>query len=342
MKLITCLFIFMLSLTAQAQDEPRRYFDTFTVYWENDTFFGTDRDYTNGLKLTWSTPFLPDPAVSHLPDWSRSVVNFLPFINNPEKRRAVSLAVGQNIYTPEDTKRSDLIADDRPYAGYAFLAAGFHSEAAGRKDTWEFSIGVVGPHAYAEDTQNFVHDMIGSSHANGWEHQLEDEIGLGITFESQWRLLHSEFGRGFSGDFIPHLGGSFGNVSIYANAGAEARVGWNLPQNFGTCPIRAGCETASAFISEGGSSIFQKDRFGIHLFIAADGRAVARDIFLDGNTFTDSHSVDKETFVADLMAGIGIEYGNIKVSYSYICRTKQFKTQDKNQIFGAVSVSVTY
>ena len=29
--------------------------DILTLYWENDVFAQTDRDYTNGLKLTWSS-----------------------------------------------------------------------------------------------------------------------------------------------------------------------------------------------------------------------------------------------------------------------------------------------
>jgi hypothetical protein len=342
LKLIIGLSIFLLALSAQAQDEPKKYFDTLTVYWENDTFFGTDRDYTNGLKLTWSTPYLQDPSASHLPEWSHAVINSLPLANNPEQQRAVSVSIGQDIYTPENTESRDLIADDRPYAGFTYLAVGFHSKNAGRKDTWEITLGVIGPYSYAQEMQDVVHDVIGSARAKGWDHQLDDEIGLNITFESQWRLLHTEIGRGFSCDLIPHIGGSVGNVSIYANAGAEARFGWNLPSNFGTCPIRAGCETASAFIAEKGSENLQKNRFGVHLFVATDGRAVLRDIFLDGNTFTDSHSVDKETFTGDLMAGISLEYGNIKASYSYTYRTKQFKTQDKDQIFGAVSVSYSY
>jgi len=38
----------------------------------------------------------------------------------------------------------------------------------------------------------------------------------------------------------------------------------------------------------------------MYLFAFVDGRAVGRDIFLDGNTFTDSHSVTRKTFVGDL------------------------------------------
>ena len=50
--------VVLLSLVvSHAAAESGKTFDTFTVYWENDFFIGTDRDYTNGLKLTWSTPY---------------------------------------------------------------------------------------------------------------------------------------------------------------------------------------------------------------------------------------------------------------------------------------------
>ena len=65
-------------------------------------------------------------------------------------------------------------------------------------------------------------------------------------------------------------------------------------------------------------------------------------IFLDGNTFHDSHSVDKKNFVADLMGGIGIVFGRVKVSYAYVFRTKQFETQSDAQLFGAFTLSYSY
>ena len=270
------------------------------------------------------------------------MLKHLPFLNIPAHKNAVSFSLGQKIYTPEDTESSDLIVDDRPYAGYTYLAAGFHSRSALRKHSWEFNVGIVGPHSYAQDVQDMFHVWIGSPRAKGWSHQLKDELGIEMTFETQWRLLHADFGKGFGSDVISHLGGSLGNVSIYANCGAEARFGWHLPKNFGTCPIRTGCETGSAIYDESDNGIFQDKRIGFHFFVAVDGRGVLRDIFLDGNTFTDSHSVDKETFVADLMAGFSFEYHFFKLNYSYIYRTKQFKTQKNEQIFGAISVSYSY
>lgn len=325
----------MLVPAVQSEPATPKTFDTFTLYWENDTFARTDRDYTNGVKLTWSTPFAVGPQDErNLPRWSYPIINRLPFVNDTSLQRAVSISIGQNIYTPEDTQQRELIIDDRPYAGFTYFSVGFHSNNTRRRDIWEFDIGIVGPHAYAEETQNFVHDLIDSRRAKGWDNQLQDELGLAIICESKWRVLHPESERGFGCDLIPHLGGRAGNIAIYANTGVEFRIGWSLPRDFGSCPIRPGCEVRSGFVGRETG-----DALGIHFFTHIDGRMVLYDVFLDGNTFRDSHSVDKKSFVADLMAGIALEYGRFKLSYSYIYRTKQFEEQDEAQVFGAFHIA---
>jgi hypothetical protein len=69
---------------------------------------------------------------------------------------------------------------------------------------------------------------------------------------------------------------------------------------------------------------------------------VLHNIFLDGNTFKDSPSVDKENFVADLMAGLAISYGRYRFSYSYVYRTKEYKTQIDPQVFGSIQLAVSF
>ena len=45
----------------------------------------------------------------------------------------MSVSIGQDIYTPEDTDRKDLIEDDRPYAGIIYVSTGFHNKKDGEK-----------------------------------------------------------------------------------------------------------------------------------------------------------------------------------------------------------------
>ncbi len=316
-------------------------FDTFTFYWENDAFAQTDRDYSNGLKFTWSTPYDIDQDKGHLPDWSYPLINRLPFVNDLSNHRAVSFSIGQMIFTPEDTSLTTLVIDDRPYAGYLYLASGFHNRTANQKNSWELQFGIVGPLAFGEETQNFTHDLIGSKKAEGWDHQLGNEIAIEIICESQWRLLSPATRGGFNYDLIPHMGFRIGNIQIYANAGAEIRYGWNLPRDFGSCPIRAGCATNSAFTTTPPAN-FSSGLNGWHIFAAVDGRAIAHDIFLDGNSFRDSHSVDREVFVADLMTGLVVDFGNLRTTYSYVLRTKQFATDRHDHLFGSLTFSWTY
>lgn len=75
------------------------------------------------------------------------------------------------------------------------------------------------------------------------------------------------------------------------------------------------------------------------MFAGLEGRAVLYNIFLDGNAFTDSHSVDKEPFVGDLQAGLVVQWNRFRITYTQIFRTKEFEGQDSGDIFGSLSFS---
>ena len=334
---------FLLPTPAFAEKEKKEnFFDNFTLYWENDTFGGTDSNYTNGIQLSWSTPYLAsNQKDGYLPGWSCPVINRLPFVKNPTAQRAISLSLGQLMFTPEDTQASQLVEDDRPYAGYLYFGVGFNSILSNRKDTWQLNVGVVGPASLAQETQDFVHDLIESPRAQGWDNQLQNEPTIEAVYETKWRMLYSQNPIGFGYDLIPHIGGRFGNVAIYANAGAEFRLGWFIPDDFGSCPIRPGCETNPAFDHDE-TGDFRKIRTSVHLFAILDSRLVLRDIFLDGNSFKDSHSVDKKYFVSDLMIGIAVNYRKFKFSYGYTFRTKEFEEQRDLYGFGSFTLSFTY
>ena len=78
------------------------------------------------------------------------------------------------------------------------------------------------------------------------------------------------------------------------------------------------------------------------VFVAFEGYAVARDIFLDGNTFRRSHRVDKMPFTVDIAAGIAVRHGRLKANLAYVYQTKRFKGQELKPLLGSLNIAVFF
>jgi lipid A 3-O-deacylase len=315
-------------------------FGSFSLYTENDKYFaGTDQNYTNGFKLsalsTDLRSFTDDSVPAPIRGLSRLLGNLVP----PDKPYKLGLSLGQNIYTPEDTQTTAYIPNDRPYAAWLYLGVSFQvyhppAEVGGiaRLDVFEINTGVVGPAALGREVQNGVHDFIEVERAQGWRNQIHNEPGLDFVYERKYRLSTEHARTGLGADFIPHAGLSLGNIFTYANAGFEVRAGYRLPADFGSNLIRP----------SGDSNGLRRPPLNVFLFAATDGRAVARDITLDGNTFRDSPSIDKKPFVADLYAGLSFGTTHWQLTYAQAYRTIEFQGQDDRSVFGSLSVSFFY
>ncbi len=325
-----------------ASDSKAREADTLIFYLENDSVFNTDRYYTNGIKFSWISRDLSKYRDIVTWPWLNQWIERLPLINDPENQRTVSISLGQNMYTPEDKERPDLMQDDRPYAGMTYLALGLHSRNQRTMDTLELDIGIVGRHSYAEDVQTEFHKWIDSKVANGWENQLHDEPILNLYLERKWKALQHRSSRGFGFDCIPHAGISLGNAYTGANLGGQVRFGWNIPNDFGTYLIRPGSDSSPPLDDTDPRFLRLFHRIGIHFFFGVNGKAVAHNILLDGNTFRDSHSVDKKPFTADVIGGVGVIIHRVKITYAHVYRTKEFETQREEQQFGSVAVSYSF
>ena len=301
---------------------------TFTFVLENDLFFGLDRDYTNGVQLAWMSE--PDYA----PQWALKAARLLPFFPESGKVRS-SYAIGQNMYTPNDITDKDPPLDERPYAGWLYGAIGIVVETGEKQlDQLQLQLGIVGPASLAEQTQKYVHEVVHSPDPQGWDYQLKNEPGLVLTYQRSWRALVSTEINGFSIDATPHIGGALGNIYTYANAGATMRFGWNLPNDYGPPRIQPGLP---------GSGFFeQQDDIGLYFFAGLDARAVARNIFLDGNTWRDSRSVDKEPLVADAQVGVALTIKSARLAFTHVFRSREYKGQTNGDEFGAISLSVPF
>ena len=310
----------------------------FTLYYENDYFGGQDQNYTNGFKFSWLSADLSDWGQT---GWRKSFLAVLPFVNRPDTQKNFGFAFGQNMYTPQDISAVPPDPTDRPYAGWSYGEISFVSKSQSRMDTLSLQVGIVGPNSGAEEFQRTVHKWLDDRTPMGWDYQLQNELGINLVYEREWRMYARTLGHSFGADLIPHLGASLGNVQTFANAGLTVRAGYHLPSDFGVSLIRGGALPNSP-IDDHDPRVGPTTRFSFFLFAGVDGRAVARDIFLDGNTFKDSPSVDKEPFVGDGFYGASMVLGRWQLTYTQAVRTREFKGQDENSYFGSFTFSCAF
>jgi hypothetical protein len=302
---------------------------------ENDSIAAnSDRHYSQGIRLTYLTPRGEESRVY---DWVGKV---LPAFHEKKRTRKIAWSLGQSFFTPRETHITNPDPADRPYAGWLTLGASFlqDSELTGgvhMLENFEIQLGVVGPAALGRQVQNDWHQIIGVRGAEGWAYQLPNEPALTITYERKWRFEHKIM-DGLAVDIIPEVGATVGNVLTYGAAGATVRIGRNLGVDYGQARIRPALSGTDWF---DGDAIGARD-FGWYVFVGTEGRLVARNIFLDGSSFTSSRSVDKKNAVADISGGVSLFWSSrVKLDMSLTRRTKEFAGQTKQDKFAMVAVS---
>ena len=325
-------------------DGDRLQIGSISIYSENDKYFaGTDQHYTNGFKLSFLTTNLRNFTGETVPWPVRTMARAFGRLTEPDADYKLNLSIGQNIYTPENIHTAVFQPNDRPYAAWLYVGAAYQNYLPERTtpgglwipprlDVFEITLGAVGPAARGKEIQNGFHDIIGVPHAEGWTHQIKNEVGLNLVVERKYRVATVGARDGFGADLIPHAGFSLGNIFTYVNLGFEVRTGWKLPSDFGTNLIRPSGDSNSA----------ARPRWNAFFFGAVDGRAVARDITLDGNTFRDSAHVGKKPLVADWQFGFALGSRHFQVTYSQAVRTKEFYGQRKSSVFGSISGTFFY
>jgi hypothetical protein len=157
------------AIPASGVEEPGN--GTLTLLLENDFFYRTDENYTNGIAFYWV------PSTDQEPDGFTRAARWIPWFpeDGPVRHGYV---LGQNIYTPKRISLPDPPLDDRPYAGWLYLALGLGVETGRQLDQFAFTLGVVGPASLAEETQTFMHAVTDSEQAQGWDTQIGNEIGI--------------------------------------------------------------------------------------------------------------------------------------------------------------------
>jgi hypothetical protein len=322
---------------AQTAPETRKRADSegvFSLVLENDSLSsGADRNYTSGIELSYTSP-----NNARIPVWlDNAATPFTQFLSQADPT-FWGVAIGQSLFTPNDIEAVPAPSDQHPYAGWLYMQLMVAAEqppvadVGGHLDTYELEFGLVGPSALGEQSQVGIHQILGAPSPKGWASQLHDEFAFAASFDRRWRWL--PFGipgvAGLSFDMTPQVGFTVGTLRDEARVGVTARIGNRLTSDYGPPRVRP---------SLAGVEHFYYDEFAWSIFLGAEGRAVARDLFLDGNTFEDSAHVERIPYVADFQAGFSMSLHEWRMTYTFVWRTDEFTTQNGRQDFGSLSFS---
>jgi lipid A 3-O-deacylase len=311
-----------------------------TVIEENPTMavFGRDRHYTNGFKLALTSSQLADDSIWNAPvRLLRSIYVF----NRPSAgtdNRLEWTPAAQDIFTPQDHTHKIVTPNDRPFAGW--LYAGFdwiQNDNDQEFTSFEVQAGIVGPWAIGRQVENTFHDIANIGRVHGWRAQLGNEFGAVGFWDRKWRFNH-DLGNGYSWEMIPGVELAAGNIFTYAGVNALLRWGRGLKSNWGPDMIRPGYAGTSYFSAERGGV-----QCGFDVYLGTQGRLVAQNIFLDGNTFQNSRSVDKEIAVGDALAGAEVFYKDyFRAGFTFLLRSNEFTKQRGPDTFGGFNISLAF
>ena len=308
---------------------------SWNLYLENDSRLfggpGTDDNYSSGIKVSYNYGAERDYIWNPFSEWFLGVMGYegLNLVRN------YSVSFGHQIYTPKDITETKLIENDRPYAGWVYLSFSAAFKYEKMLYVWDLNLGIVGPAAQGEEVQKKVHKLIGSKQPKGWDHQIKNEFTAQLSFRQRYHFIESDIANTKFFDVIPFWGGSVGNVFVYAEAGVMARLGYNVPQDFG--PTRPSASDSDSLLS---SEVVKENDFSFFLFSSVRGTGNPRNLFLDGNTFRDSHRVSRIPYVGEIEAGFVLGVYGVEVSWRTVRRSAEFKQQNKNH--GFVSMNLSY
>lgn len=304
---------------------PREW--SVSMRWENDTFGGTDRFYTDGASLS---------VVHTGGGWLESVADWLPW---GEGRRSVGYDLGQVIVTSADKLQIHPDPDDRPYAGVLLAGVTLHVERGPIYHGLKFIAGVVGPSALAEETQKEVHRWVGADQPQGWDYQLRDEPVFNLVYEHRRRYRLWGSGAGLALEALPTATVMLGNLLTQAQLGGQLRMGFRLPDDFGVTLMRGMGHLPPPRRLESGS---WWSRIGGYGYGGIHGNLVLHNITLDGNTWKASRSVDKEWLVPAAEVGVAVTTSHVVAAFSYVLFGSEFEGQLNNSEFGAFTFTYQF
>jgi lipid A 3-O-deacylase len=273
-----------------------------------------DEEYTQGAQLAirWSGTGIILPHLFHglerCPNGQAGA----------DRCGRMSLALGQDMYTPS-IDSPHLIPGQRPYAGWLYLESTERAESVDGMDVVRYTVGITGPPSLAEATQDTWHRWFNYRAPLGWDEQLPTEADFAVGYESARmlgrvggsdhpRVLLASVWALNAGTLLTDL-----ELSLRATVGGHPPLPWSATVRHSTPGL------------------------GVYLLGAVRGDVVARNLFLDGTTFRDSHKVTKRSQVGQLEGGVGLSVWRARFEWTVIHRGTEYITQPRAHTYARLT-----
>ena len=236
--------------------------------------------------------------------------------------RRMSVAATQAIYTPDLVLRRRQ-PFERPFAGWLGMEFGVQRDRVASLRAWSVTLGVTGGPSLGEAAQKGVHRLLGFPRPDGWDAQLPTELAFALRYDGAHTLLRFEQpSTGLRLIMAPTWSARLGTLATDASVGVGITTGLRPP-----VPWASGARDRG-------------DRWGVFGRAAATQSAVARNIFLDGTTFSRSARVSRNVLVGDVELGLGLRSPLGIIEWRMHGRGREYRQQPRPHAYSTFSFSV--
>ena len=308
-------------------------FKTFVFKFNNDVIKrrkdpSSDKRYTNGLTLGYITKDLKE---------NTEITNHFPVIDKLGETIHGSICLNHDIYTPDEIEDINILENQHPYSGELNLTFGIHgdnnfkllSHNTPTLLSLSLSLGTTGKYSYAKNVQTEFHRYTGNDIPLGWDHQLPSHFMGKLSGSVISKFDPIKFKQTLL-EVLVNIGADVGNTLRQGSAGIEFRLGWNLPDDFGTYSLDSGSFASN--IQSKNSPTRNKTRCGLHLILYTRGKYVDYNYHL-GEYLSPTREI------AELGGGFGFSGYGYKMTLMFINQSEQFEEQNGPHRFGTVMIT---
>ena len=304
---ITLLLAF---ISSSSNAQRKNHSNEFGFRSDNDAYLAIAQDqyYTNGLFITFRHALKQG-------DSSRI------------SKKIYELEFGQYMYNANSGETNYVEEVDRPFAAY--LYGGIKMNWFGRKESHlqaSLQFGTVGPAARGKEVQEGLHNTIGFYTINGWQFQLNNEIGINSSLNYS-KLI----GRKDDEDLFLVSYLNLGNTFAGAGLGALYRIGK-------TNPIYNSASYHSRISNSLTNSISVRESF---FFVRPILNFVAYNATIQGGMFISdkgpvTYTPNRLLFATEL--GYMLSKNRWTLNYSLTFQSKELKQQLESHQYGSISI----